>query len=267
MSGLAIGIGVHIQSVPAGAPVDIKTIAKKMREGTTRTAAMRELEAHGYLRRERVRLPSGRIVTRTVFCNQPGQGRAGSARPKPPTSRPNPEPRPEPEPGPEPESERKPVPHWPAVPHRSGGPPRPGGPPRRRALPAVPQPGYPAADPLLTAVGVLTELRAVDPRLLLFADDTKHLAPGVAAWLEREASSDAVRHALTADLPEPLYRPAALLAHRLTALLPAPPPFRAPRQHPYQICEGCERPFRAPASAPTLCRDCRTSAEVGHPRE
>ncbi|MEV5971807.1 helix-turn-helix domain-containing protein [Streptomyces sp. NPDC051921] len=233
LSGLARAIGAYIQSVPAGAPVDIKTMSRKMREGTTRTAAaMRELVAFGYLRRERVRLPNGRIVTRTVFCNQPGRSRTNNAPPQP-------------------KPDRKPA-------SRSE-------PPRRRALPAVPQPAHPAPDLLLTAAELLAGLRLPDPRLLLTAAETEHLAPGVAAWLERDVTPDAVRQALASDLSDPLWRPAALLAHRLSERLPAPPPFRAPRQHPLQTCDGCERPFRA--AAPGRCRDCRTSAEVGHSRE
>ena len=72
LSLLAIGLGCHIQSLPAGAGADIKSLAARFPEGPTRiTAALRELEAHGYLRRERVRTSTGRIVTRTVSCNQP----------------------------------------------------------------------------------------------------------------------------------------------------------------------------------------------------
>ncbi|MFD0367426.1 helix-turn-helix domain-containing protein [Streptomyces sp. NPDC059071] len=241
LSGLARAIGAYIQSVPTGAPVDIKTIARKMREGTTRTAAaMRELVTFGYLRRERLRLPNGRIVTRTVFCNQPGRSstttRTGSARPTP-----------------KPKQAPKPTQTV-----------RPG--PRRRALPAVPQPAYSTPDLLLTAVEVLAGLRLADPRLLLSAAETEHLAPGVGAWLERDLTPDQVHRALTADLPEPLYRPAALLAHRLADRLPAPPPFRAPRQHPLQNCDVCDHAFRGPA--PGRCASCRhTGPGADHSRE
>ncbi|EPJ36899.1 hypothetical protein STAFG_6057 [Streptomyces afghaniensis 772] len=73
LSLLAIGLGTHIQSLPAGARVDIKTLAARFPEGTTRiAAALRELEAHGYLRRVRERVPGGRIITRTISCNHPG---------------------------------------------------------------------------------------------------------------------------------------------------------------------------------------------------
>ncbi|MGW4537654.1 helix-turn-helix domain-containing protein [Streptomyces chartreusis] len=223
LSGLAIGLGVHIQSLPAGARVDIKTLAARFPEGTTRiSAALRELETHGYLRRERQRTPAGRIVTRTISCNQPGHGRTQ---------------------------------------HQQAPPRKKRTPTARKPLPAVPQPAYPAPTLLRTATDLLTDLRRHDPRLLLSAQDTAHLAPAVAAWLERDVSPAAVRHTLTADLPpEPLCRPGALPAHRLIARMPPPPPFRAPAPpppHPLQTCEDCDRAFRSPA--PGACRDCRST--------
>ncbi|MFG2371072.1 helix-turn-helix domain-containing protein [Streptomyces sp. NPDC048504] len=225
LSALAIGLGVHIQSLPADSRVDIKTLAARFPEGRDRiAAALRELETHGYLRRERHRIPDGRIVTRTISCNQPGSGRRDPHAPATP---------------------KKPKKHTP-----------------RKALPPVPRPAYPSPALIQQATDLLTGLRRHDPRLLLSACDTAHLAPGVAAWLERDVAPTAVRHALTADLPpDPLRRPAALLAHRLSAQLPPPPPFRAPApppavRHPLQNCEGCDRAFRSPI--PGHCHDCRT---------
>jgi hypothetical protein len=229
LSLLAIGLATHIQSLPPSARVDIKSLAARFTEGATRiAAALRELETHGYLRRERVRTPAGRIVTRTISCNQPGRGG-------------------------HPEAEPAPV-----------RPSRPANKPPRKPLPAVPQPAYRSPTLLQTATDLLADLRRTDPRLLLSGCDTAHLAPGVAAWLERDLGPTAVRHALTADLPpEDLRRPAALLAHRLTAQLPPPPPFRAPApppavQYPMTNCDGCDRGFRGPEGS--RCRDCRVSA-------
>ncbi|MEU1037531.1 helix-turn-helix domain-containing protein [Streptomyces sp. NPDC005907] len=232
LSLLAIGLGVHIQSLPKGARVDIKTLAVRFPEGAVRiSAALRELEAHGYLRRTRERVPGGRIVTRTVSCNQPGhQDRRPSAA----------------------DHAHDPA-TTPATPKKRTP---------RKPLPAVPRPGHPAPALLQAATDLLAGLRRHDPRLLLSACDTAHLAPGVAAWLERDVSATAVRQALTSDLPpEGVRRPAALLAHRLTAQLPPPPPFGPPTarppavRHPLQTCDGCDRAFRAPD--PGNCRDCR----------
>ncbi|MFH8495810.1 helix-turn-helix domain-containing protein [Streptomyces coeruleorubidus] len=225
LSLLAIGLGVHIQSLPAGARVDIKSLAARFPEGATRiAAALRELEAHGYLRRMRERVPGGRIVTRTISCNRPGHHAEDTHTPVRRTHTP-----------------------------RKRTPAKP--------LPAVPHPAFPSPVLLRQATDLLADLRRHNSRLLLSAMDTAHLAPGVAAWLERDVSPTAVRQALTTDLPrEDLCRPAALLAHRLTAQLPPPPPFRAPAppptvRHPFQTCDGCDRAFRAPA--PGRCHDCR----------
>ncbi|MET7702306.1 helix-turn-helix domain-containing protein [Streptomyces sp. NPDC005485] len=228
LSGLAIGLAVHIQSLPTGAPVDIKTLAARFPEGPTRiAAALRELETHGYLRRTRERVPGGRIVTRTVSRNQPGASPEDAA---------------------------------PAVRRTATDKPPP-----RKLLPAVPQPARPSPSLLKTAVDLLAGLRRADPRLFLSATDVEHLAPGVASWLERDLTPTDVRDALATNLPqEPLHRPAAFLAHRLAAQLPPPPPFRAPSpppavRHPLRNCDGCDRGFRGPE--PGHCHDCRSAQE------
>jgi hypothetical protein len=236
LSLLAIGLACYIQSVRQGTAVDIKTLADRFPEGPTRiAAALRELEAHGYLSRSRHRTSTGQVVTRTVSRNRPGHR---ASAPTETSSKPD----------------RRPAPEKP--------------PPRKKRLPAVPQPGYTSPALLQAAVDVLAGLRRLDPRLLLSATDAEHLAPGVAAWLEPDLTPTAVRHALAENLPvEPLIRPAAFLAHRLTAQLPPLPPLRppAPRapepRQPFQNCDGCDRPFRAPA--PGRCRDCRSDLPEG----
>ncbi len=240
LSLLAIGLGLHIQSVRVGTPVDIKSLAARFREGATRiSAALRELEEYGYLRRERERASDGRIVTRTVSCNQPQARRSKTA------------------------------PDCPAPPER----PRPRF--RRtghKALPAVPQPSCTAPALLQAAGDLAADLRRRDSRLLFSATYIAHLVPGIAAWLERDVTPGAVRQALTSHLPdEPLRRPAALLAHRLAAHRPPPPPVRPhataappPVRHSLRNCDRCDRGFRAPAPEPH-CRDCRTTAATAHP--
>ncbi|MBX9424241.1 helix-turn-helix domain-containing protein [Streptomyces lateritius] len=251
LSLLAIGLAVHIQSLPSGASVAIKSLAARFPEGTTRiAAALRELEAHGYLRRTPERTEDGRLVTRTVSCNRPGH-----------TGTPD-EPKPQAQPERPARREDKPQPERPAHREDKPQPKRPArreDKPQRRALPAVPQPIYPAPEMLATALGVLSGLRRTDPRLLISATDAEHLVPGVAAWLERDLTPEAVHGALTTGLPqEPLHRPAALLAHRLTAQLPPLPLFRTPQtsatRHPLQNCDTCDRAYRAPE--PGTCAGC-----------
>lgn len=83
LSLTAIGLAAHIQSLPRGASATIKTLASRFPEGEVRiAAALRELEAHGYLTRTRERLASGRMVTRTTSYNNP-LAMIGSSAPNP----------------------------------------------------------------------------------------------------------------------------------------------------------------------------------------
>ncbi|PVC86207.1 hypothetical protein [Streptomyces sp. CS131] len=294
LSLVAIGVGVHIQSLPAGTEVGIKTLTARFPEGEVKIAcALRELEAHGYLRRTRVRLTRGRVATRTVFCNQPGAvlrggvvpGVGPAVRSAAPTlvrehirvTEPEPtavlEPRPmaettsvpDPMPVPEPMPVREPIP----VPKPVPVPEAPHAPVRLPSRTAPTQPRRPLPRPqaltpeLRQAASVLlADLRRHAEELVLSEEAVEELVPGVAAWLERDATTDAIRRALTADLPKPLRHPARLLRHRLTALLPPPLPgvhdLAAPRRAPvtpFQTCDGCERAFRS--HDPGHCRDCR----------
>ncbi|MBA6434084.1 helix-turn-helix domain-containing protein [Streptomyces sp. GMR22] len=283
LSLTAIGLGAHIQSLPDGAQVDIRTLAAKFPEGRGRiAAALRELEQHGYLERVRERTSEGRIVTRTFSYNAPeitrARRRAGETRPReavgPPAASaradPGPPPRTSPALAPPPRTDPGQAPRAStdqAPPRRTGPPVQP--PLRAPAPPPVPpRPRTTRADavptgttPARTAASLLAELRRDDDRLLLPERDVRRLAPAVTTWLERGVAPGAVRHTLSANLPPDLRHPAALLAHRLTALLPPPLPAAArpgpprPAVVPLQNCDGCDRAFRSPK--PGLCRDCQ----------
>ncbi|MFD3741967.1 hypothetical protein [Streptomyces sp. NPDC058629] len=289
LSTTAVGFAVRIQSLPQGAEVGIKALAARFPEGEKLiAAALRELEAHGYLQRARERLPNGRIVTRTVFCNQPAallRPRTEPAQQLPPAVReilaplPVQAPAPErdlaPPPGPAPDSVPPPAttpPYTAPMPE-----PQPTTPPFVPLVPPptapkppprpLPQPHEPTPQLHRAATALLADLRRHTPQFTLSEDDIHRLAPAVAAWLERGAHPDTIRRTLTTDPPQPLRHPAKFLRHRLTALLPA----RLPEAHelaapptrprvtvtPFQTCDGCERAFRSPI--PGSCRDCRTT--------
>ncbi|MFJ8163101.1 helix-turn-helix domain-containing protein [Streptomyces sp. NPDC096136] len=246
LSLVAIGLALRIQSLPAGSRVGIKLLADRFPEGVVRiAAALRELEAHGYLERSRVRTADGRLVSRTVSYNRPRALPPPPEPPEPPPTPPGgraPEPEPEPvaEPAPEPEPVAEPV---------AAAPPR---------APA-PVPAAPAGPVRQEAVALLARLRGDDPRLLLAERDVRRLAPGVAAWLERGAEPEAVRRVLATGLPDDMRSPAALIDYRLRSGLPpelprAPAPAAARRPDPMQNCDGCDRAFRAPV--PGRCRTC-----------
>ncbi|MEU8677166.1 hypothetical protein [Streptomyces sp. NPDC048560] len=274
LSLVAIGLSVHIQSLPSGARIGIKILAARFPESETRIAsALRELEKHGYLQRTRSRLASGRIVTRTVSYNQPGAReqapvqrataavRAAVAALAPAVAPPPPAPAPAPPPPPPPTSAavHTPTPvHAPASVHTPApvlvpAPTAPKPPP-----PPLPRPSALTPQLRSAAAALLADLRREAPQLVLSAGDIELLA--VATWLERDAHPDAVRRTLTADLPVPLKHPAKLLKHRLTALLPPPLPGASVltpvrRTVPLQNCEGCDRAFRSTEAG--HCRDCR----------
>ncbi|MFJ8075389.1 helix-turn-helix domain-containing protein [Streptomyces sp. NPDC096176] len=252
LSLTAIGLSVHIQSLRAGTRISIKKLTERFPEGEDRiTDALNELEQHGYLRRTRVRLPSGQLITTTESFNNPPAlrdrvRREATVRPvpeAPPPPGPAAEPTPPPPPRPDPEREPEPEPVAPK--------PRP-------TAPAAPVPTSPVP------AALLADLRRHDPRLLLSRRDVARLAPAVDAWLARGVAPDAVRRALTAELPAgQLHHPAALLRYRLTALLPPPLPAAtpaAPRPDPFQTCDACDLAFRAPE--PGLCKHCATAAAL-----
>ncbi|MCX4731684.1 helix-turn-helix domain-containing protein [Streptomyces sp. NBC_01363] len=256
----AIGLAAHIQSLPAGARIGIKRLAERFPESETRiAAALRELEAHGYLHRSRVRLADGRIATRTVSYNQPGAVThpVAASRPRTAPSKPTPPPPPRvttPEPRPAPAPAPAPQPALVPAPTARTTPP-----------PPLPQPQQLTPELQRVATALLADLRRHAPQLVLSEGGIHALAPGVATWLDRDAHPDTVRHALTTDLPTPLKHPAKLLRHRITTLLPPPLPgaqdvvvIARPGVVviPLQNCDRYDRAFRS--RHPGHCRDCRT---------
>lgn len=203
LSLTAIGLATHIQSLPEGAPVDILTLTAKFPEGRTRVAAaLRELEAYGYIERVRERTADGRIITRTISYNHPEVTRAAGKADAPAPAAPDDTPAPPP-----------------ATASDAVAPAPPGARP-------LPSPSVPSADRLRIATNLLAGLRRTAPLLLLSERQIRRLASAVETWLERGATPEAVCHTLTSDLPAGLRHPAGLLAHRLTEQLPPPSPRR-----------------------------------------
>ncbi|MFI7289334.1 hypothetical protein ACIBRY_22175 [Streptomyces anulatus] len=277
MSLLAIGLGTHIQSLPAGRRIGVKALAAIFPESEARiAAALRELEHHGFLRRTRERVQGGRVATRTESYNHPEAAARRAEAASVATSAPAPAPGPAPDPEPPvqeaalapvpalvPEHEPAPAPvHVPAsgpvvvreslpdpAPRLVPPPTAPKPPP-----PPLPFPRRPGAALFAEAARLLAGLQATAPQFVLTEEDVEVLTPGVAAWLERGVRPDAVRAALTDDPPVPLRHPAKLVRHRLIALLPTPLPAAVPVV-PLQNCDDCDRAFRS--SVPGRCGGCR----------
>lgn len=219
LSLMAIGLAVHIQSLPAGASIGIKTLAAKFPEGEIRiAAALRELEEHGYLTRARERLQSGQVTTRTTSYNKPRTAATPVPEPAAPVA--------------VPAKAKASEPMTPAadllvrlrtydsrllLSERDV----------RRLVPDV-------SAWLERGVAATAVERALTSGLP--QDPIKHPAALLAHRL---------RELLPPSLPSPARHPA-----------PAPPPVPV-RPDPLQTCEGCDRAFRS--AEPGRCRDCRTS--------
>ncbi|MEV5336357.1 helix-turn-helix domain-containing protein [Streptomyces werraensis] len=269
LSLTAIGLATHIFSVPESTPVDIRSLAERFPEGRDRIAfALREWEAHGYLRRVREHTEDGRLVTRTYAHHAPvavvsadvaGTGRSTGRRPAGGRVRTH-----DAVTGvrrDETAQEGDQVSGEVAMPSDSAAAVKPEVVTPCADPPDVPVPRGPLHK---KAVTLLVGLRRADERLTLSLRDVHRLVPAVVDWLERGAAPAAVLRTLTADLPVTMKHPAGVLAYRLRELLPPPlpaapepPPVTAGvhRPHPFQECDGCERVFRAPE--PGRCRDCR----------
>ncbi|XQE79802.1 hypothetical protein ACN24L_14195 [Streptomyces microflavus] len=280
LSTTAVGFAVRIQSLPQGTEVGVKALAARFPEGEKLiAAALRELEAHGYLQRARTRLPNGRIVTRTVFCNQPAallRPRVAAAPPQQappapqvrapaPASVPAPAPGPAPAPKPEhhaPEAPRRKLPYRRATPP---SPPR-AAPDRAQVSAPAPAPApAPRADPELERISaaLLSDLHHHSLEFTLSEEHVHRLVPGVAAWLERDTHPDTIRHALTTNAPEPVKYPYQFVKHRLTALLP--PPLTAPPSPPSRPATAANAPSAPPPPATAATAEPVTHTKTNRP--
>lgn len=229
LSGLAIGVGVRIQSLPDGADVSVKRLALLLPEGEISIRrALNELVAAGYLERRRVALGGGRYATRLVWYDKPGAVSVPEAAP---------------------------VPEVAAVSEVAAAP--------AAVQPETPPPS-PAAPPSGPAAAILARLRAVDSRLVLSCRDVERLAPAVDGWLALGIEGAQVTRTLTSALPPahvPVHHPARFLAYRLATQMPPPLPAEAPSPPPLAplvSCDGCERAVRSHGPDP-LCADCRAA--------
>ena len=86
-SAVTVGVAVYILSLPDGALITIAALSGHFDEGEILISrALRELEAAGFLERRCERGPDGRIRTRTLVYDIPGQGAPRSSRPSRPTA-------------------------------------------------------------------------------------------------------------------------------------------------------------------------------------
>jgi len=263
LSLTAIGLATHMMSVPEGTPVDIRSLAERFPEGRDRiAAALRELEAHGYLERVREHTAAGRLITRTYVHHAPVAVAAAAAPPLRVAARPaashrgaerragtetHPPAVPEeddqpacPQPSSETPSSETPSSETPSseteepVPAAAASPAAPATTETMEATaehaavpPAQLSHEHAARDRRYDkAVALLAGLRRTDDRLILSRRDVERLVPAVTAWFDSGASAAVIHQALTGGLPVDLRNPAKLIAYRLAELLPMPLPAR-----------------------------------------
>ncbi|MFJ1932633.1 hypothetical protein ACIOGZ_08135 [Kitasatospora sp. NPDC088160] len=241
LSLAAVGLLVRLLSLPDGTPVSIERITDQVHEGRTAVSrAFRQLEAAGYLRRQRTQDPeTGLWSTQSHISDLPMN-------------------------------------HNPAVgspgPRGVGDLPEGGKHQGKNLLPAVePEPEAPekpeeasttedqltpAAAETGRAASLLARLGERDRRLTLGTADVLRLAPLAAEWLLDGHSPAKLLAVLTTRLPEQVDAPAALLSYRLTHHRPAKPePQAVPAADTRARCQQCDAPFPA-GVVHSLCKTC-----------
>ncbi|MFD7738044.1 hypothetical protein [Kitasatospora sp. NPDC059800] len=246
LSLAAVGLLVRLLSLPDGTPVSIERITEQVDEGRTAVSrAFRQLEAAGYLRRQRTQDPETGLwstqshvsdlpMTHNPAVGEPGPRSVGDL------------------PGGEKHQGKNLLP---AV------EPEPEAPEKPEEASTTDDQAAPAAAETGRAASLLARLGEHDRRLTLGTADVLRLAPLAAEWLVDGHTPTKVLSVLTTRLPEQVDAPAALISYRLTHHRPAKPaPKAAPAPDTRARCQQCDVPFPA-GVVHSLCKTC--ALEIG----
>ncbi|GAB2329243.1 helix-turn-helix domain-containing protein [Streptomyces variabilis] len=249
LSLVARGLLVTLLSMPDEAKATVETITDDVEEGRqTVSKAFRQLEAAGYLRRERFQNPETGLwctethvsdlpTDRTPAVGEPGARSVGDS----------------------PKGAKNLGKNLLPDPSAEGD-----GAERREAGEEegeAPSDKNGQADPTDVETGraarTLAHLGDTDRRLKLSTTEVLRLAPLAAAWLAEGHSALKITDALTARLPERIESAAALISYRLKNQMPAKPqPKPKPVPDTRDRCEVCRAPFPFGRRG-TVCRACR----------
>ncbi|MEV6326144.1 helix-turn-helix domain-containing protein [Streptomyces sp. NPDC051909] len=226
LSGLAIGLGAHIQSLPDGADASVKRLTLRFREGEISIRrALNELAEEGYLERRRVALGGGRFATRLVWYDKPGAAPVQTEAPPPPPPPPPPS--------------------------------APSAPPSGPAAAVLARLRTVDSRLLLSCRDVERLAPAVDGWLAAGIDGaqiTRTLTAALPpAHVPIHHPARFLAYRLAAQLPPPLP------AEAPPAAPPAAPPTPSSTRPPLVSCDGCERAIRTYEANP-LCAECRSAA-------
>ena len=245
LSLAARGLLVTLLSLPDEAKATIETITDDVEEGRQAVSkAFRQLEAAGYLRRERYQNPeTGRWCTETHVSDLPTDH-------IPTIGEPNPRPV-----GDSPKGAKNQGKNFLPAPSTAEGAEtakeeeEASGEKNDQAVPADADTGR--------AARVLAQLGDADRRLKLSTAEVLRLAPLAAVWLAEGHSSLKIADVLTTRLPERIDSAAALISYRLKNQMPArPQPKRKPAPDTRDRCQVCRAPFPLGRQG-TICRTCR----------
>ncbi|MFJ4680880.1 hypothetical protein [Kitasatospora sp. NPDC088783] len=237
LSYTARGLLVDLLSRPDGWREDGRQMADSSPQGRKAVyQALRELARAGFYRVEKNRLPDGTVVSENHVYDTPqlpplpgvtfpGSGApattGGEALPK----------------------DRYQEPSLPA------GPTGPAGSAGRREVAELP----PVSDERVRgAAATLLRVIRPEPRLRLGQAEAEELAPLVAGWQERGASTADLAAALLPGLPVPLHSAAAVLRNRLERKMPPEPAAARPAAARYAECATCHDPVPRPG----VCAPC-----------
>ncbi|MFJ4920340.1 hypothetical protein [Streptomyces sp. NPDC088725] len=218
LSLTAIGLGVHIQSLPDGSEIGIKALAKKFVEGEVAIAAsLRELEAHGYLSRTRERTSAGRWMTRTLAYDIPEDLRQSRPSPRVPEQRRTPQ-RQQQAPPPQRQSQERKL------------TPAPGLPPAAAPMPPPVPVAVPVPPPVAAPAPAPAPVSEPAPAPVLASEPTPAPEPTFVPATAPVPAPEPAPQPLPSPAPAPVaapeadsQSPAALLAAALAAPLPPRP--------------------------------------------
>jgi hypothetical protein len=245
LSLAARGLLVTLLSLPDEAKATIETITDDVEEGRQAVAkAFRQLEAAGYLRRERYQNPeTGRWCTEMHVSDLPTDR-------IPTIGEPNPRPV-----GDSPKGAKNqgknllPAPSTAESAETAREEEEASGEKNDQSAPADADTGR--------AARVLAQLGDADRRLKLSTAEVLRLAPLAAVWLAEGHSPLKITDALTTRLPERIDSAAALISYRLKNQMPArPQPKPKPAPDTRDRCQVCRAPFPLGRRG-TICRTCR----------
>ncbi|UQI42934.1 hypothetical protein M1P56_00280 [Streptomyces sp. HU2014] len=226
-------IAAHLDRLPDGAAVDIKTLAKELPAyGQQAVAsALRALSAAGHLRRFREPVEGcTQWVSRSYF-SRTARGDAW----------------------------------WETFLARNARPsaPSPAAPPAQESA------RQRASHERSPAYIALASLGCSDPRLTLSAAECTALEDLAAEWFDRGVTPLEFARILTTGLPDVIHCPGAFTRKRLIDRLPPERPETAYAPSPRRVmeCTGCGTPGRPEALPGGLCRVCRGEAPSQEPWE